>query len=173
MSELNFTRAEYELAATTKDEEVMLVLASHPSKYIKARLAGNVATTRAVRDTLRTNQNCTRGIIIWLLGNQDCSREEYMLIFSKYLVQSYCGIVHPALAINQHATIFELQQLLRHNEWGVMMAVLNNHHYSNPAEYLKLIVTYLPSEDSDWEKWNEVEKLAYFRTYGVRRPARS
>ena len=76
------------------------------------------------------------------------------------------------LAASRHATTSELRELLRINYWCVTIAVLNNYKGRDSDEYRKIIKPYLPDEDTDWEKWNEEEKLAYFRTYGRRRPNR-
>ena len=171
MSELDFTRRELDIAAGSTDEAILASLANHPSRYIRARVAGNPHTSRNTRDTLRENTKERTAVLLWLLGNPSCTREEYTLIFQDYVGRNYDGNVHTSLASCRHATTSELGILLGLNQWAVTMAVLNNYRGRNLDEYRNIIkIIPLPDEDLAWEKWSEIEKLAYLRTTGLRRP---
>lgn len=172
MSELDFTRAEYNRAEQSFDEAELAALSMHTSRYIRTRVAGNPNTPREVRDKLRESTSSQTGILLWLLGNLSCTREEFTAIYMAYIGRSYEGNVHIALASSHHATTRELCDLLRINHWCVTMAVLNNYKSRDFDEYRKIIKPYLPDEETSWEKWKEEEKLAYFRTTGNRRPNR-
>jgi hypothetical protein len=170
MSELDFTKAESDRAMWSDDPSDLDVLSEHPSRYIRAQVAGNRHTPRTIRDKLRTRPGEHTSILLWILENKACSRDEFASIYTEYIGRSYCGNVHMTLAASVHATTAELSELLRINHWCVTMAVLNNYQGRDTDEYRKIIKQYLPDEDKDWEKWKEEEKLAYFRTYGRRRP---
>ena len=172
MSDLDHTRAEYDRAEQSCNEAELAILADHVSRYIRARVAGNPHTPREVRDKLRTRTSEHTSILTWLLGNTACTREEFVAIYTEYSGRSNESNVHMILAASRHATTSELRELLRINYWCVTIAVLNNYKGRDSDEYRKIIKPYLPDEDTDWEKWNEEEKLAYFRTYGRRRPNR-
>ncbi len=171
MGELDFLPKEYQIATTSEDQEVLGRLSEHPSHYIKARVAGNPHTGRLLRDHIRST--ASPSTLLWLIGNQNLTREEYKLIFEEYIGRGYINMVHVALAESRLAKPPELGQLLRLNQWNVTMAVLNNWRQEDREAYNRLLVPYLPEEDIPWEKWSEVEKLAYFRLNGKRRPAQS
>ena len=170
MRELDFTRAEYDTAMESNDEAALAKLSHHPSRYIRARVAGNPHTARSIRDALRINTEKHSSILSWILGNPACTREEFECIYKNYSGRSYDGNVHLALASSHHATLSELSELLRQNHWCITMAVLNNYKGRTLEDFQKLIKRFLPNEDTPWEKWREEEKLAYFRTTGRRHP---
>jgi hypothetical protein len=173
MSELDHTRAEYDRAEQSTDENELTVLAEHKSRYVRARVAGNPATPRTVRDQIRSRPGEHISITLWILGNPACTREEFETIYQDYAGHSYDGNIHVPLAASHHATNRELAELLRMDRWGVTMAVLNNYKGRDPEEYRLLIKHFLPNEDKQRENWKEEEKLAYFRTTGRRhRPNR-
>lgn len=173
MSELNFTRAEYDLAAMTSDEATLALLADHASHYVRARVAGNSHTPRLVRDALRERAAKHTGVLVWLLGNPSCRRDEFAAVYAEYIGQTYNGNAHISLASSRHATTNELSTLLRLDAWAVTMAVLNNYQHRNVAEFRNMIKKGIPPPDEElkWEKWSDVQKLAHFRTTGQRRPA--
>ncbi len=175
MTELDFIRSDYDTAASSHDIFILAQLAEHPSRYIRARVAGNPHTPEHIRAQLWRQAGRHSGILLWLLGNPSLTRAEFITIFTEYIGQTYDANVHISLAASRHATTSELATLLHFGQWAVTMAVLNNYQGRNQDEYRSVISNkkLLPDEDLAWEQWSEVEKLAYFRTTGRRRPPNS
>jgi hypothetical protein len=173
MNQFGFTKDEYDNVVACTDGDTLAEYASNKSRYIRARVAGNPHTPRHIRDILRKNRDEHSSIILWILGNPSCTKDEYREIFNEWQGRPYDGNVHISLAESEHATLPDLAYLMQLQQWCVTMAILNNRKHRTHPHYLTLIAPLLPDEDTDWEDWSEVEKLAFFRTYGIRRPSRS
>ncbi len=168
MSELDFSKQEYDAVVASTDAAFLTKYADHPSRYIRARVAGNPHTPRTLRDTMRRQPGVHSAITLWILENPSCEVSEYREIFSEWQTRSYEPNVHPHLADNQHTTIDDLRVLLRMNQWCVTMSVLNNRSCRTELPVLIAPLKLLPDEDTPWEKWTEVERLAFYRTFGRR-----
>jgi hypothetical protein len=166
--ELDFTRAEYDLATSSSDEALLEVLAQHGSHYIKAAVARNPYSTTNIRSELRAAPAVHPAIIMAILHNPACSSLEFRELYRAYMTEVYTSTIHLALAASRHATIADLAQLVRFKTWGIIMAVLNNHEHHDQSVYLTLIRPFLPGEELPGHEWTEVHKLAYYRTYGSR-----
>ncbi len=164
--DIDFSPADYDLAARAHDLTILAELVEHPSRFIRARVAGNHYISRKLRDRLRTNPNEHTGVLGWLISNPAFTAEEYREVFATWQGRGYDGNIHLNLASSEHATIEDLTYLLKMNNWGVTLAVLNN--TARRADLPPLIKHLLPDEDKPWEKWSDLEKLAYFRTHGRR-----
>lgn len=166
-NELGFDPLDYDRAVVSCNQKELATLSKHRSKYVRARVAGNPHTSKATRVALQ--HDASLGVIGWLIGNPKLTQGEFDTIFTSCLSHDF-SCVHIALAASNRATIFQLQQLQHFQKWNIDIALLNNHKGREQAAYHALIKRYLPFEDSNFKEWTELQKLAYFRTYGTRFP---
>lgn len=152
-------------AVESTNLNVLERLASHPSKFVRARVAGNKNISEKLHDTLLNDKEI--GVIYWAIGNPRLTKNQYRQIFKRLLQPKYIPILHPALAGHRFATLQQLRELLKFSEWSINLAILNNNQGRNKSKFLELVEPLLPPSSKHSRDWNEVEQRAYFRTYGV------
>lgn len=151
-------------AAESTIRKVLEELARHPSKFVRARVAGNKNISKQLHDTLLLDPEV--GVVYWAIGNPRLTRSQFAIVFERLLQPEYIPILHPALAGHRFVTIPQMQKLLKFREWSIDLAVVNNGKGRDQKQFLKLIALLLPPESKHSRDWNEVERRAYFHTYG-------
>jgi hypothetical protein len=169
MGDFDFTSNEWEQGRTCSDQTELQTLVEHKSKFVRAVVAGNQHLSLEQRRTLSFDSS--RGVIMWLLGNESLSKTEYDNMFERITACDFDDILYPELARSRHASIAQLVRLQSYHQWGVDIAILNNHKGRGKGEYQKLIRRYLPMEETPYDRWTEIEKLSFFRTHDVRTPS--
>lgn len=167
MKELDFEAEEYQRAKQSTDATELAMLADHPSRYIKARVAGNPYTAPQTLEELRINPGHS-GIILWMLGNPALQETQYRLIFNAYVGQAFDFNIHSGLASHKFATLENLERLLEKDRWNITLAVLNNRNRDNIFGYKDLIKALLAPEGTLARDMTEIQKLAYFRYTDIR-----
>lgn len=162
-----FTRNELDEAQQTHDIVLLDELSKHPSKFVRAQVAGNHNCPKALRERLA--QDPSRGVAGWLIGNPSLTKEEFDEIFDTAQKHGYCSVVTQALASSSLADTHQLRQLAHEQSFSIQLAILNNYR-GRGKDYLELISQYLEKSGKKPKDWSEVEKLAYYRTYGSRFP---
>ncbi len=158
------------MAAESVDPYELTQLKLHPSYFVRARVAGNIHTPLQVREYLQNDEH--RGVLYWLINNKQLTHTEFNELFEKYGRGAYDDVLHPALAGSPLASIDQLAELKARGRWIIHITILNNHKGRSHGEFCTLIKSLLPPEDIPISQWNEIQKLAYLRTFGTRFPNR-
>jgi len=163
----NYSRIELDEAQNTNDESRLRLLSTHPSKFVRAQVAGNRHSPRALRESLSLDS--AKGVIVWLISNPSLTKEEFDGIYLTAQKESSGSIITQALASSQLADMMQLHQLTRDHNWCIKLEILNN-HVGRGDDYKQLIEQYLAKEGTRSKNWDEIEKLAYFRIFNIRYP---
>lgn len=162
-----YTRSELDEAQHARDVAILEALSKHLSKFVRAQVAGNPNCPKALRELLAHDPS--HGVVGWLIGNPALTKEEFDEIFITSQKLGYCSVVTQALASSPLADTAQLRQLAHEKSWSIQLAILNN-YVGRGEDYLQLISQYLEKSGKNPKDWSEVEKLAYYRTYGSRFP---
>lgn len=154
-------------ASTSTDPVLLRLLACEESKFVRVRVASNIHTDAQTHTDLLHDKD--HAVVLWALGNKKTTSAEYRELFLRMQRTGYCSLLHPELARSVHATLSDLQELSKCGEWAVDLAIVNNFRGRDAAQFLQLIRHLLPPEDKEDTDWTEIEQLAYFRTFGIRR----
>lgn len=170
---------EEEIRACTDATEIAKYAARSGEKYeyppfARVLAAQNPAATGVVLDQFLTDAR--KGVVLAALWNPNLTKAQYDETFTQILLDGFCIMLTPALAENPLADNAQLALLLRRNKehWHnecLELDVLNNYRGRDESEFVKLIAGLMPKTE-EWRDWTEVEKRAYFRTTGRRRPPR-
>lgn len=152
-------------ATESADLKTLERLATHSSKFVRARVAGNKNINTKLHNTLLEDPEV--GVVYWALGNTQLTRRQYARIFTRLLQPEYVPILHPSLAGHRFASIPQMQKLLEFHKDNVKLAVVNNHEGRDKKRFLRLIAPLLPPTSKKSKEWEGFEQRAYFHTYGV------
>ena len=167
----DYNRAELDEAHSISTTVTRLIqLATHHSRFVRATVAGNTNCPRELRQIL--SKDTSPGVRYWVACNLSLTKDEFDIMYRECNKSSGDNLTI-AIVSSPHADMTQLTEIKHSlgNDWGIKIAILNNYR-NRGDDYRELIDSYLPPAPTEKpvQDWSEVEKLAYLRTYGRRRP---
>jgi hypothetical protein len=105
---LGFKPKKLKISIISKSPRVLSGLAKNDSKFVRARVAGNVHINEQTH--LRLLQDPERGVVLWALKNAIINRRHIDLVIENN--PSYCPVITPALAVHSLVTPEEKEKFL-------------------------------------------------------------
>ncbi len=167
-NELGVPIRSYRWAENSDNQRLLHRLAHSHNKFVRAAVARNKHVSGVLLEMLLHDES--PGVVAHALGNKNLTREQFESVFIR-MSGAFCWVIHPVLAGHKLATIDELTILLDRNYWNIKIAILNNHFGRDQDAYKAMIKPIVPTSESEESilTWKEIDFLAYYRYYGVRK----